>query len=505
MLGRSRKAGETDSDRDLRVLMHDCFLVLIPALAIFSYCTFRMIALADGDTGWHIAAGQWIAAHRAVPENDIFSYTAKGWPWTAHEWLADVLMAGAYALRGWSAILLLYAAALAALFLTMTLYLRRWLAPKIAVLPVAACAAGLMPFLLARPHVLAWPLLAVWTVALLRAREQDRAPPLAFALAMTVWANVHGSFIFGLLLIGPFALEALLAAGKPGWARVVRDWGLFGVASLIAALINPYGAHGLLFPFQLTSMPALGKITEWLPSDFSSIGVFEVVLLAGLFLCLWRGVKVPAIRLALVIGLLHMALAHSRHQAIFLIVTSLVLAEPLARSIAAAGSTGPRFDLRAAIAARRKDVLPLFGMLLAIAAGMAEWRLAVPAARPDSAGVPVTAVARLPAQLKRQPVFNEYSFGGQLALNRIPVFIDGRVDMYGEGHLRYYLKLVETPDAASWQAAQRRWNFRWTILPPGKPLVKLLDRQPGWRRLYADKWAVVHVTEAQWRELQAGR
>ena len=102
-------------------------------------------------------------------------------------------------------------------------------------------------------------------------------------------------------------------------------------------------------------------------------------------------------------------------------------------------------------------------------------------------------------------MFNEYSFGGSLTLHGIPVYIDGRADMYGEEAMRTYLDLADTPDNARWQAAQRRWGFQWTILPPGKPLVALLDKQPGWRRLYADPWAVVHVTEAQWQALQAKR
>ena len=38
-------------------------------------------------------------------------------------------------------------------------------------------------------------------------------------------------------------------------------------------------------------------------------------------------------------------------------------------------------------------------------------------------------------------------------------------------------------------------HVSWTILSPDKPLVALLDRTPGWRRLYADNTAVVHVRE----------
>jgi hypothetical protein len=479
--------------------MGDCFLVLIPALAMWCYGLMRLKSLEDGDTGWHIAAGQWIMAHMTVPNTDIFSYTAVGREWTAHEWLADVVMALSYSAAGWSGVLALYALAMTALVLAMALYLRRWVEPHVAALLLASTLAGLLTFLLARPHVIAWPLLAIWTTALLRAREEESVPPLWMALLITVWANAHGSFIFGLLLVGPFAAEALFAAAADRRLAVVRQWALFGVAGAAAAAISPYGVHTLLFPFQLTSMDVLGAISEWLPSDFSSLGVFEVVLLAGLFGCLWLGVKVPFWRLAVVIGLFHMALAHSRHQAIFLIVTVLILAAPLARAL---GQQGQRFDFSAAFAARRRDVMPLVAIMAAFALGMTVWRFAVPAVRPDSLNIPETAMARLPQALKSARVFNEYSFGGSLTMHGIPVYIDGRADMYGEEAMRTYLDLADTPNLARWQAAERRWGFQWTILPPGKPLVALLDKQPGWRRLYADPWAVIHVNDAQWQVLQ---
>lgn len=479
--------------------MQDCFLLLIPALAMWCYGLMRLKSLEDGDTGWHIAAGNWIMVHRAVPNTDIFSYTAVGREWTAHEWLADVAMALAHGAAGWSGILALYALAMAGLVLAMALYLRRWLEPHVAALLIAGTVAGVLTFLLARPHVLAWPLLAVWTAALLRAREEDRAPPLAMALLMTVWANAHGSFIFGLALVGPFAAEALFAASPARRFAVVRRWALFGMAGAAAAAISPYGFHTLLFPFQLTSMEVLGAINEWLPSDFETLSVFEVVLLAGLAACLWLGVKVPLWRLAVVIGLLHMALAHSRHQALFLIVGSLILAAPLATAL---GQRGQRFDFKAAFAARRREAMPLIAIMAAFAVGITVWRFVVPAQRPDSLNVPETAMASLPKALKSARVFNEYSFGGSLTLHGIPVYIDGRADMYGEEAMQAYLDLADRPDVAKWQAAEERWGFQWTLLPPGKPLARLLDTQPGWRRLYADPWAVIHINDAEWRVLQ---
>ena len=64
---------------------------------------------------------------------------------------------------------------------------------------------------------------------------------------MTLWANMHGGFIFGLMLIGPFALEALMEAPAGARLATARAWTLFALAALAAALINPYGVEALLF------------------------------------------------------------------------------------------------------------------------------------------------------------------------------------------------------------------------------------------------------------------
>src|ERR671913_924689 len=49
--------------------------------------------LSDGDTGYHIRAGEFIIQTRTVPKTDIFSLWMPALSWTAHEWLSEVLMA----------------------------------------------------------------------------------------------------------------------------------------------------------------------------------------------------------------------------------------------------------------------------------------------------------------------------------------------------------------------------------------------------------------------------
>jgi hypothetical protein len=144
--------------------------------------------------------------------------------------------------------------------------------------------------------------------------------------------------------------------------------------------------------------------------------------------------------------------------------------------------------------AERRELAPLLAVGVLLFAATATYRLIIPFDRPDSEGVPVAALRHLPPGLRDKPVFNEYSFGGLLAFEGIAPFIDGRSDMYGDAFTADYVKIAHG-DAARWQAAEARWKFAWTILPPDNPLVKILDREPGWQRAYADKWAVIHVND----------
>jgi hypothetical protein len=66
--------------------------------------------------------------------------------------------------------------------------------------------------------------------------------------------------------------------------------------------------------------------------------------------------------------------------------------------------------------------------------------------------------------------------------------------MYGDDFTARYYK-ISKGDVRGWREADARWKFGWTILPPDNALVAVLDKEPGWRRLYADKWAVIHIRD----------
>ena len=106
--------------------------------------------------------------------------------------------------------------------------------------------------------------------------------------------------------------------------------------------------------------------------------------------------------------------------------------------------------------------------------------------------MPVTALAHVPPQLLSQPVFNEYAFGGYLIFKGVKPYIDGRADMYGDAFFAEDQQ-IQSASQSAMDAAVARYHIRWAILPPDSPLTDALARTPGWKRTYADRYAVVLV------------
>ncbi len=454
------------------------------ALFLFTLAAFSSQVLGDGDTWSHVATGEWIIAHGTAPRADPFSHSMPGAPWTAHEWLSEVLLALALRVGGWSGIVLLTGAAAAAAALIVGLSAARELrgAPLIAV--VAIGLSLVTANLLARPHVLALPVAAAWSAGLIAARARGRAPPLGLAALMTAWVNMHGGFIFGLLLIGPFALEAVTEAPVGARLLAARAWATFALAALAVALINPYGIDAFLLPFRLMSVENLSRISEWRPQDFSHIGTMELALLTLLGLTLIRPFSMPPIRAALLIALVAMALQHSRHQVLLGILAPMLLARPIAAAIGMgnAGEEGRRIA-RIALTATVAAALAIGGA-----------RLIAPIERTDGASAPISALRAVPPELRAKPVLNDYAFGGYLIFEHVRPFIDGRAELYGDAMMSLYGRL-QAGDEADIESALERYGIAWTIFAPDSRMVAILDHKPGWRRLYADATAVVHVRD----------
>src|SRR4051812_47740655 len=448
---------------------------LLAGLAAFALAAFAPGLLNVSDTYWHISAGQWMLAHHQLLRADVFSYTAAGAPWHTQEWLAEILMALAWKADGWQAIHLLFAVCAAVTAGIVGWFVRRrvdFLPALLAVVLGLCCVTG---SLLARPHLLALPFLALWTAALAAAREEDSPPPLALLAVMPLWANLHASFVFGLALAAALAGEAVMeAADRP---RAALLWGLFLLAAVAACLLTPFGLQALLFPLYLTAMASIGHIGEWQASDFSTLSPFAIALLVTIGAFALGQIRIAWPRLLMLLAILWLALSHGRHQMLLGVTAPILLVTALAEPWPAAqGNSNPAYGSAAVV-----------GFVLVLIA-----RLAIPAVRSDDAISPTTALAHIPRFVRETPVVNDYAFGGYLIWNGVKPFIDSRADLYGDIFLGNYAAVTE-PDKDALASTLAFYHARWTIFRAEQPVVKLLDTTPGWHRFYSDKLAVVHV------------
>ena len=443
--------------------------------------------LNDPDSYWHIVVGRWIAEHRAFPTSDPFSFTFAGSPWIAKEWLSQVLYTGAHAAFGWAGMVVLAAAAVALAFALLTRVLCDNLRPLYAVLFAAGAFLLAAPHVVARPHVLAFPVMVAWIAGLTRAADGKRAPSLWLLPLMVIWANLHGGFSFGIMMVGALGLDAIATSPAETRVRTAIRWVGFGLLALAAGCATPYGWQSMLMTVKILGLgPALSIIGEWQPADFSHLGGLEIVLLLALGAALWRGVTLSPVRIVILLGLIHMALSATRNSEIFGLVAPLVVARPLADQIAAIRGAPIAPPPRLFAGATAVSLALLIAVSVALAAAMNY--------APNARIAPAAAVAAL-KKADPGPVLNQYDFGGYLVHAGLPTFIDGRTELYGGAFFARYYNAVTLADLAGFDHLLDEYKIKATLLAPETPAVAYLDRLPGWHRLYADAVAVVHVRD----------
>jgi hypothetical protein len=441
--------------------------------------------LLDPDTLWHITVGQWMLDHHAVPHTDIYSFTMRGHPWISMQWLYEVIYAKAYALFGWNGPVVLTAAASALTFALLAKFLSRHLSQSATIVFVAAALALTAGHLLARPHILALPVMVLWAGGLIDAADRRDAPSFWLLPLLALWANLHGSFIFGLVLVGAVALDAVVSADAASRKPLALRWAAFGVGALIAACCTPYGWNSMLASKNILALgSALPLISEWRPVDFSTLGPFEICLLAAIGLALLRGIRLPPTRILLLLGLLHMALAQGRATEILALLAPMVLAVPLAAQIGGA-------EASSSSATRPSRGLLFAGVAIVLTAATVAYA-SVARFEPDARQSPVAAVVAL-KKMNFTRVFNDYDFGGYLISTGVAPFIDGRTDIYGEKFFVDHNAASGLMEPDNLFRLLDEYKIEATLMRTQSAATKLLDHMDGWQKMYSDDIATIHV------------
>ena len=469
---------------------------------VFTLCLAWLIAIAsqflnDPDTFWHIRTGRdiWESGH--LPVIDSYSHSYFGQPWIAKEWLAQLLLFAAHAIGGWNAVIGLAILSIAATGALSFYYLSLRLNPSLAIILTLIAVFASSQTYLARPHVLAFPIVIIWTEHVLRAAEKDEAPPLALILLMVLWANLNGSFLIGLVIAG-FGFLSFLQRAKNPVPNGTVAWLVFLASSLLATAIHPYGARALTTAIGMFGAKEWLIWGEWRPVDVATDPVHEVLLLGLLAITLVAGLRLRASKAAFVVALLHLFLTHVRFAYLFYFLVPLACSYEVAQQKPNLANFFQwlKFD-RAVFGTISRRSGSIVAALSLLSAAVFTYFLVASTYRPPSDIAPAAALEFARSAKISGNVLNSGEFGGYLIFEGVKTFLDGRGDQLFDD--AFIGELSAGPQPNSDEALRKlsrlleRYNIAWSLLKTSDPRVSMMDRLTNFRRVFQDKDAVIHI------------
>lgn len=466
-------------------------LRLVAILAMLSWyplTSSNWNAASDPDVWWQIRTGEWISQHHQLPHTDPFSITGIGKPWVAYSWSFGVLIhavAKTWDLVGIAGFSILSWTVLTALLFWVVSYVGRnfWIA-------VALCFCGSMVLeRVVAPRAGNFTILFfLITLRLLLTYQREKRAWLLFLLPplFVLWANIHLQFLYGLILIGAFALEPFLNRiflRKPwSWRAVAPVWIVLGVCTS-ATLLNPYGTGPWRVIWEFLHQPEQYRyVTELHPMAFNlKVHYIVLILCVAAAVCLGRERKIQPIWTLLFAWAAVQGFHMERDIWVLTVVSIMIIAQHVS-STSMPSSQSPRWMKLAAFA----SVLCVLIYSFKAAPNNKELtgRLALQ--------MPVGAVAYIHEHKLQGPIFNNFDWGGFLiySLPEFPVAIDGRTNVHNMVEIGRSLSTWDI--TGKWREDPLLQKANLVIGSPKFALTHALLLDPEFKLVFEDGFSIVY-------------
>ena len=483
-------------------------------LAIFA---MALQPLADPDAFWHLATGRHMYATRTIPKLDPFSWSATDRPWVAHEWLTESIIWPLWRIGGDAILIVAFA-----LMITGAFALAWRTAERLGASRGVASALVLFGALASRHTFNVRPqmvslLLTAWIAGTLLAPGKSPRLRFWYPIVLGFWANMHGGFFLGLLLVvGTALVEVVHLLGAQWKSRKTEARGprltrylrpiLIGTASVGASAANPNEVQGLIYPLRYVRefQPMMRLNAEWQTPAIGAFLPFYLLLVlipCAAYLARRRPTLLEACFMALMSVLGVSAVRNTPVYCVVLIpLAAAWLTEAFRRHQQLSKARAPR--ARRALAARPLPTgilrvsmvasLVVGGGLTASGATTAREATSQVALFPSTT---LSALQQLQAKARGARVFNAHDFGGWLIWNRVSVSMDGRTDMYG---VQLFEKYYATWAArAGWEHRLNDDNVQFVLVEFNAPLARALRNEAAkpnaeWTLAATDPVAVLY-------------
>jgi hypothetical protein len=267
----------------------------ILALAAILLMACFSTEVSDSDTWLHLETGKYVVDHHQIPNPDPFSFTTYlGKPLPGeetvrafnltHSWLGQTIIYLAYAAGGFGGMVLLRA-------LLMTIFCALaglWTWRRSRGFYRALAAAFVTAFIASyfssdRPYQITYVLIVATILILEYRRWMWLLPPL-----FLFWANCHGGFFMGFVVLGAYCAESLWQRWRgrpePGERRL---W-LVTAVSVPAAFLNPNGFLTLYILLAYNQSSLTSTIYEWQKPPLWPPSFLNLLLLAAVAVLVWQ-------------------------------------------------------------------------------------------------------------------------------------------------------------------------------------------------------------------------
>lgn len=497
--------------------------LIAPAMAFMVACLDRGY---QTDFWHHLARGREIVTRGYIVNHDLFTFTIAGQPIQDANWVTQVIYFRLFTWGGISLVQLVNAAILAAALLVLVRNCRRMSGSLPASAAVGVVAfLGIWPLILIRPQSFSFLLfvLLYWVLTELpRTKALVLVPPVMMAL----WANLHGGFAIGLVLIAAFAGSALATAVVSNLKSISGSQrreekqrplkrNQRGIAnqeefapfiyylttlflSALATLANPYGWRVYQYVGVVASRAAGRHIEEWLPpSPATWLGQAFFLSIIALLILFWLCKRWPTIlEIVLLLLFLPVACGSVRMVAWWWLATAPILATLLAEKFAADSQQPAR------------PPQPSWTAALLLSAVVTVCVLSIPqleAWNPLFRGLRTSHRVESDLQAATAPlqhgrIFARLEWGEYLDWQIGPaqrLFIDGRIEAYSEEIWRDYCQVSSS--APGWDQVLTRWNADDLLLDRTyhQKLIAAVRASGFWREAASNGPAVAFIRRKQ--------
>ncbi len=478
---------------------------LLPSVGVWVFILVFWMSLifmpqmlnGDGDLGRHITLGTYIVETAHIPTMDLFSHTRPGAFMVPHEWMSQLFFALAHRAAGLNGIAWLTAVIIATTYTLTTITLQRSDVSAFIALTggLFASAVGAI-HMLTRPHLFTLLFFAMALFILETYRRCHKPRVLLWLLPlMILWANTHGAFISGLVLVLLYALGAVLEKQK----RPSRVLFTTLVLLMAVSLLNPVGTALLQNSFSYLQEDFLVDLTnEYRSPNFHTYSTwpFAALLLGSLALGWWAGYRLSRTAVIMLVTWTAFALYSARNIPLYGLVAVVLLAPKADAWLHEAWPRLGHFLTGTDAIARRS-----WGWMWAVVATAALIGWQASGAKLDVFQMgntidphrfPVAAIDAVAADLPPGAMFNEFHWGGYLLYRLWPektVFIDAQTDFYGETLTREFISIANAE--SGWEEKLEQYDVQWIIIPPATPLAAWLAQAAAWEQIYGDDTAVI--------------